>query len=317
MSSNNALILTGVDGSNPLGFLAALGTFRTLTRALPDDDIRMRWVQHSGAWRPEVQATRAISPDALLEQLMAQLKQMDGHRALAFADNLSVTPDDFRAHAASAMSDAHAGSTDDALVAAEFAAAFACDSIQNEQMLVQDTALRTMAGAGHQHFIAFMRHIVAHTDESQLKKALFEIWRYDDPIAKQSLRWEPSEDSRYAVQWRDPSGDPSRRERGTMLGANRLAIEGLPLMSCAPESHSLGTVCFAGRRARDTFWTWPVWAPFVSLDVCKSLIANAMLSCPGALPAAQLRAIGVEAVFRSQRITTGKFRNFTPARAVL
>lgn len=317
MNENSGLVLTGLDGSNPLAFLAALGTLRTLTKAWPDQKVRMRWVQHSGAWRPEVQSLPEMCSITLLEVLTPQLKAMQGHWALAFADNLNVLPKEFRVHAQSAIREAQAGDSADAHVAAEFAAAFACDALQTEQMTVQDTALRTMAGAGHQHFIASMRHIIANTEASHLERALFDIWRYDDPIAKQSLRWEPSEDSRYALQWRDPSGDPSRKERGTMLGANRLAIEGLPLMTCAPGARALGTVGFTGRGARDTFWTWPIWDPFVTVDVCRSLIANSLVLKRDADSSTRLQAMGVRTAFRSQRILTGNFRNFTPARAIL
>jgi len=161
-----------------------------------------------------------------------------------------------------------------------------------------------------------MRGIIEGTGQHHLEKALFERWRYDDAVAKQSLRWDPAEDSRYALQWRDPSGDPARKERGTMLGANRLATEGLPLLVCAPEGETLRTTGFVGRGARDTYWTWPIWDKFISLDVCRSLLANRDLRKPTPAAIRRLKGMGVQAAFRSQRITTGKFRSFTPATAV-
>lgn len=45
------IVLSGLSGGNPLGFLAALGTFRTLSDALPGR-VRMNWRQESGGWRP-------------------------------------------------------------------------------------------------------------------------------------------------------------------------------------------------------------------------------------------------------------------------
>lgn len=45
------IVLTGLNGGNPLGFLAALGTFRTLSDALPGR-VRMNWQQELGGWRP-------------------------------------------------------------------------------------------------------------------------------------------------------------------------------------------------------------------------------------------------------------------------
>jgi hypothetical protein len=101
-----------------------------------------------------------------------------------------------------------------------------------------------------------------------------------------------------------------------MLGANRLAIEGLPLVTCAPVGATLRTTGFTGSGARSTFWTWPIWTSPVGIDVCRSLLAHAPLVRTAPAGYAELRAIGDAAAFRSQRITIGKFRNFAPATAV-
>ena len=39
----NGLLLRGLDGTNPLGFLAALGLFRVLHEASGSEDLRMSW----------------------------------------------------------------------------------------------------------------------------------------------------------------------------------------------------------------------------------------------------------------------------------
>jgi hypothetical protein len=134
-----------------------------------------------------------------------------------------------------------------------------------------------MAGAGHQHFLGFMRNIIATTTAEHLRKTLFDPWRYDDPVQNATLRWDPADDSRYALQWRNPSGDPSRRSSGSMLGANRLAIEGLPLLPTSPQSFGLATTGFRGRKSSDTFWTWPVWSIPLDLHTVRSLLAHSEL----------------------------------------
>ena len=40
---NAGLVLNGLDGANPLAFLAALGTLRGLTLAWPERRIRLSW----------------------------------------------------------------------------------------------------------------------------------------------------------------------------------------------------------------------------------------------------------------------------------
>lgn len=170
---------------------------------------------------------------------------------------------------------------------------------------IQDTALRTMSGAGHQHFVAFIAQLAEETTESHLAQALFSLWRYSDPGP--SLRWDPTDDRRYALRWGEPSGDPVRTVRGT----NRLAVEALPLLPVMPVGRSLETTGFSQRRG-EVRWTWPIWEGFLDLDTMRSLLALQELQQPQP-SREQLGRIGVIEVYRSMRITQGKYRNFTPA----
>lgn len=309
-------VLEGIDGSNPLAFLAAIGTLRSLTLLAPADPVTMHWKPTGGAWRPVVAASAFADEDDLVDRLSTWLANVPVDETFGFADDLAVPAGDFRDHALSVVDLATGSRHETDQRPLEFASAFGCDALVLEDGKIKDTALRTMSGAGHQHFLAFMRGIVKTTESSHIRRTLFETWTYDDPVSGQSLRWDPQEDSRYALQWRNPSGDPSRNVRGTMLGANRLAIEGMPLVATAPERRTLRTIGFVGRGARDTFWTWPIWGCAISLDSCRSLLALSTLTRDERSAFTELRAIGVATAFRSQRITVGKFRNFTNAKAL-
>jgi hypothetical protein len=154
-----------------------------------------------------------------------------------------------------------------------------------------------------------MNEIARDTSVEQLREALFGPWQYRD--VGFSMRWDPEDDRRYALRWLNPSGDAARNVRG----ANRLAIEGLRLFPTVPSTTHLATTAFTGQKASNTFLSWPIWETPISLDTCRSLLAHAELTKPW--PASYAcRAIGIVAVLRSQRITTGKFRNFTPAQVV-
>lgn len=307
--------MTGLDGSNPLAFLAAVGTLRTLTLATNGETVRMRWVIEAGAWRPELRSRRPLTQDYLLDLFEKQLARLKDHPALARWDNLIVPPDEYRTYAIEARQPASA----DERTWADLAAAFACEVTTStdgkKHPVVQDTAFRTMSGAGWQHFLGNMRNIVATTTRAHLAKALFDAWTYEDPLVNSTLRWDPADDIRHALQWRDPSGDPARKTGGTVLGANRLGVEALPLFPSAPVGARLVTTGFTGAGARDTFWSWPIWSGPVTMDVCRTLLAldEIVATVPDAR---RLRARGIVAVYRSQRITEGKYRNFTPARAV-
>jgi hypothetical protein len=232
---------------------------------------------------------------------------MAGHPAFAIDDNLKIPPDRYRKdYAELAAAKAHESRD---RTWADFVAAFGSEATASEEGVIQDTALRTMSGAGHQHFLKTMRDLVQNTAAEHLRKALFEPWRYEDP--KPSLRWDPADDRRYALRWNEPSGDPIR----TVRGANRVAIEALPLLPAMPVGTRLETTGFRGRSSRDTFWTWPIWSAPLTVDAVRSVLALRQLQ-EDPPPRPELAAMGVNEVYRSQRLTVGKYRNFAPAQAV-
>ncbi|OED37815.1 hypothetical protein AB833_22090 [Chromatiales bacterium (ex Bugula neritina AB1)] len=228
----------------------------------------------------------------------------------AIGDNLTISPLRFNEIAAEFSSEV-IENLDVCAESLDMLAALGTDTIHQphskDRSLMQDTALRTMSGAGHQHFIKFILGIIATTDESHYQSTLFEIWRYTDEGRGLNLRWDPIDDRRYATRWKNPSSDASV----TMRGANRLAIEALPLM----------TVALVGRRAETTGfhsnnWIWPIWDGELVLPVISTVLQMANLAGRDARARHELAERGVVERFMSSRITVGKFRNFTPARSM-
>lgn len=303
---SSSLVLSGLDGSNPLAFLAALGALRALTRAWPDSAVRMSWRLADGAWRPALHV--ALESRDVVSALLEKCREAAKHPTLAIADNLTIKPENLRSHTMSLL-----GSDDRDATA--FAAAFGSDAITTKTGNIADTALRTMSGAGHQHFLKSMRDVLASVNTEHIERALFHAWDYADPLRGLSLRFDPMDDKRYALQWIDPGTDSTRGSRGNMLGANALAVLGIPLLAVAPVRAELLTTCFQGSRSTDCFLTWPVWKWPLSLDVAASLLSqeDIQLKSP---PRGTLSNQGVVEVYRSQRITTDKFRNFTPSTSV-
>lgn len=300
--TGTARLLSGIDGGNLLGVLAALGLLRILSRHEPGLRPRLAWQVQEGAWRPQLVMQYKLSDEELITMLDAALKAMVAHPAWTFANDLNVSAQVYRDYARSA-----AMAVPEEPLQAEFAAAFACDAVTDasgKKDIVSDTALRTMSGAGHQHFLGFMRQLAECTGPEHLRKALFEPWRYDDD--KPSMRWDPLDDRRYALRWNEPSGDPIR----TVRGANRLAIEALPLFPVMPRGRRLETTGFSLGGSRVTYIYWPIWRCPIPLPVVRSLLADRRLSDPSK-HRGPLRAIGVELVYRSQRLTVDKYRNFT------
>ncbi len=297
--------LTGINGASPLGFLAALGAFR-VAQEIHTKRVAMSWAPTGGAWRPFLHLPDETTPETLVEKLDHHLRARADSPAFTVAKNIKMSASNFHHYSAGAI--IHWYSGDNPALAA-FAAAFGSDGVMDEKGEIEDTAFRTMSGAGHQHFLQFMNELARSTTPTQIKESLFGPWSYQD--TQFSMRWDPEDDRRYSLRWGNPSSDPAKNVRG----ANRLAIEGLPMFPTMPNASHLATTGFVGKKSNNTFWTWPLWDAAISIDVCRSLLAAPELANPN-LELAHLSPLGVVAVFRSQRITTGKFRNFTPAISV-
>lgn len=309
MSDGKSILLKGLDGSNPLAFLAAIGTLRTLTLALPDDPVRMSWELDNGAWRPRVWCSAASDGVAIIETLNGALSSAARRASFAIGDNLNLPAIEFRAHLLRSVENAALLTNPVARTDTDFLAAFGSEVVKNDDGTMQDTALRTMSGAGHQHFLKFIREIVAKTDAEHLRRALFCEWDYGDEGRGLNLRWDPLDDRRYALRWEDPSSDPIK----TMRGANRLAIEALPLLPTIPTTARLVTMAVQGSGRRDTYFTWPIWSHAINMPVVFALLGQ-VESLKGDSAARVAR--GLSAMYSTARITTGKFRNFTPSTPV-
>lgn len=301
------LLLEGLDGGNPLAYLAALGSLRITALAWPEWSARLHWLNARGGWRPCLSLDGKVGRDEWLAAIDRSLQDKTGHTAFSLANDLNVPCGTFRAVAMTAATQAAMGDRR----SADYLAAFGSEAIETEvngkkSGTIADTALRTMSGAGHQHFLGFMRELVGVTKAEHLASALFDAWDYSDPGP--SMRWDPNDDRRYALRWQQPSGDPTK----TVRGANRLAIEALPLLPTAPVKGRLETTGFTQRKRRGVIWTWPIWNAPINMDTTRSLLALPELQQDEPDRKA-LSAMGVTEVYRCQRITQGKYRNFTPA----
>lgn len=305
MTDSQQIPLTGINGASPLGFLAALGAFR-VAQEINTARIALSWAPAGGAWRPILHTPNEMTPGSLVDGLDNYLRAQADSPTFTVAKNIKMPATDFRPHSIEAVKHWFSGSNP---AWATFVAAFGSDSVTDEKGEIDDTAFRTMSGAGHQHFLLFMNELARSTTAAQIKESLFGPWSYQD--TQFSMRWDPEDDRRYSLRWSNPSSDPAKNVRG----ANRLAIEALPLFPTMPSTSHLATTGFVGQRSNNTFWTWPIWDAPIGIDVCRSLLASPELANPH-LELVNLSPTGVVAVFRSQRITIGKFRNFTPATPV-
>ncbi len=298
--------LKGLDGGNLLGFLAAVGALQSVTAIEPAADWRMCWQQDDGPWRPTLSGNTALEPAELPQRLADYLRNTDNN-ALAIGKNLTISTDEFRELAKTAQGKATCSDRR----FADFITSFGCENTttRDKKGNIQDTALRTMAGAGHQHFLDTMLQTVRQTDAEHLRRSLFEPWERKD--LRLGLRWDPAEERRYALRWAEPSSKPATTERG----ANRLAIEALPLFPTAISGAGLATTGFRQERRRGIYVSWPIWICPLNIATIASVMRLQELGRDEPRHE-RLMPLGIAAVYRSRRVTEGKQRNFTPATPV-
>jgi len=304
-ATNKGLPLPGLDGTNPLGFLAAVGALRSLGRGF-----RMSWVPSGGTLVPLLthSENRSLDEEQILAHLRDNLERDISKHPCRLLESLTAEDGEDRRRV---FVDCFQQSRVDDSLSAEWISSLASD-------FVPPSATNQLQTARRDYFLINLREVITRTGLHDLRRSIFAPWDYADALDKQSLHFDPSEDRRHAYQWNQPSGDPNRKRAGGMLGANRLAIEAIPVFVSTPEEESLHTLGFSGNRSTNTRWTWPLWGVHAELQVVRSLLAHPMIQQDTFTSdqRAELNLMGVIAVYRTRRILVGKTPNFTPARRV-
>ncbi len=307
-----SLPLPGLDGANPLGFLAAIGTLILCNRVSqsahrPDwlSTVALSWGNGNLSYVPVLHFhAKPPPPLEFAEFLCKNLARTVEVHPIAWVfpmltDNERPLADLIRARCADRVPANRAY--------LDWVTALVCESAPEAASQLQ--VVRS------DYLLKNIPSVLRRTEPAHLFRCLFKTWDYADALDNQSLHWEPSEDRRHAYQWHMPSGDPTRKKRGGMLGANRLALEAWPWFPSFPAGDRVTTRGFRGNRAYDTFFTWPLWKEPVGVDAVASLLGLDHLQLDSPM-ANELQHYNVSCAFRLQRILIGKTPNFTTARAI-
>jgi hypothetical protein len=152
-------------------------------------------------------------------------------------------------------------------------------------------------------------------DSERIQRVLFRSWTCEDE--KLSMRWDPTEDRRYALMDRDPTASDNKTR--TVWMANLLAYRALVLFPCAPTRRGLGTTAWTTIHDERSL-TWPLWEFAAAPDTVRALLQLQELR-EARLDHSALDARGIAAVFRARCIrfppTGSSYKlNFSRARAV-
>lgn len=303
-ASEEGLILSGLDGTNPLGFLAVLGVLRVLTNG--QHRVRLGWKRMNGTWRPELigSPVSLVQLGNLIHDTIRNLNTSVWliHKKLPF--DAAV----FRKHAREAVL---VGSHSCREVADDLAS-FGADCFADKDGAFESTSL-CMVRSGDstgQGLLAYGKRIIETTTTEQLQRALTTVWLNEDDQC--ALRWDPAEDRPYAVQWRNPSKVGALSEKG----ANCLALFGMACLPAIPVQTGVETTGFGLKLPKQTSLTWPIWDQPISLSALASLLTLSQLQRTQPDPR-ELRQMGIVSVYRCNRIMTSTYyANFTPSRKV-
>ncbi|MYB77077.1 MAG: hypothetical protein F4X83_08280 [Chloroflexi bacterium] len=275
-SNDPGLLLHGLDGSNPLGFLAAVGALLILgnQRDCSGDMARMGSKATTGGWLPVLMgcgnneddvcaaAARALTgaPDTILDIGNHTQNNKDFNKFPFHADDFAAVLDDW--------TDGSPERRDVDLLAA-FGTEIYPDQRNGD---FQCTAFKMVRSgdSSRQGMLHYAKKIRQRVTDHAVKRTLFERWDYGDE--DYSLRWDPIENQPYALRWRDPSKSKTADGPGTMVVANCLAFEALRLMPCMPIGTKAHTTGFqeVGHRRR---FVWPIWTPCVNAETLRSLLS--------------------------------------------
>jgi len=230
---------------------------------------------------------------------------------LALGKQLNCTVDEYRDHALAFRDVARRGERE----TVDLLAAFGSDGCRAERSdAIQSTPFCFITGSGHQYFLDTVRQLMDHVHADRVRAVLFEPWTYSDEGL--SMRWDPSDDRRYALMDRDPTASDNKSR--TVWMANLLAYRALVLVPCAPRASGLVATGWDNHGQQEVL-TWPLWEFAAEPDTVRSMLQQRELHVERP-DRKTLQARGVVEVLRARRIKVGtgtNFKwNFSPARSV-
>ena len=257
--------LRGLEGTNPLGFLAALGV-QVLFDPEPDQP-KLWWSDHV---IPHAVIDSEFSIERVVDQALRVFPMWADSPALnpglgSKADNTGkFSRRDLTRYLQSTRSQQPGNRFATALVAE--------GSFDGAGKVAKPTDLYFTAG--QLKFLKIARDILTGVDREALVEGLDGPWSYSSPLS--SLGWDITDDRIYALA----AANPAKTKKLTNPGAEALAILGLsrhPVYAgrdLRGRDRTLTQGC-AGPWRRGGTYTWPLWTRPASPNVVRSLLAHA------------------------------------------
>ncbi|MSP26709.1 MAG: hypothetical protein EXR75_16520 [Myxococcales bacterium] len=254
--------LSGLDGQNPIAFLAAVGALRIAAEHA--EGARLSW-SYEGRWRPTLSLPDG-SPDLvdILWEDAGRWSDASPELNLFYDDSFDLKPSPlvFREFSGRAFEATKGPGT---RRFADFVAAYATETGRDGKENTKPTALHFTAG--QQSFLKQVRLIRAGLTRKDLDEALFGPWEYNRDLP--NLRWDVLGERLYALRASSPSGDKALG----VPGADWLAYQALPFFPVMPQEQGIQTTAAPG-KGKEFRFEWALWTAPLTLDVVRSVIAH-------------------------------------------
>lgn len=291
--------LRGIDGSSPLGFLAALGLLRLASvdndRArlgfTPNGSFRAFFDETTGDLAKIVTADAARATHDMPWLLRYEKVEKNGARQVM---DLKAPPAVFREFACRSIEAWRKGEQEGAGYAAAFGTTVAVDGKGN----TKPTAFHFTAA--NQQFLGTVKLIRGSVTEEWVRASLFE-GHARRPGS--NLRWDPTAERNWALMASNPNTE------GTSVDApiEWLAFRALPFLPSFPRGSRILTTGVTGRGEHMEF-SWPLWQCALTAATVQSVLQASWSD------ARERSARGIFAICTSSiRRTSQGFGNFGPA----
>ena len=298
--------LTGIEGTNPLGFLAALGV-QVAFESEPEQPL-LWW---SDDVTPHAVVDENFSVDRIGDQALQVFDQWKSSLALDpkhhdgsslhKGDALKLSSDDMRIYLSQAVQDNTASPLISALIAE--------GSLDRKREAKPSDLYFT---AGQQKFLAMARKILNGVTKHDVIEGLEGPWSYSSKLP--SLMWDVVDDRVYALA----ADDPSKEKKLTNPGPEALALLGMSRHQVFGVRNRTLTLGCSGSW-KEGRYTWPLWHRPASPSSVMSLLVHASHDRPTETERHRwFRAWGIVTVLKSpiRRSGQGGYGTFAPPEVV-
>lgn len=256
--------LPGLNGSNPLGFLATLGLLRIAPGAklgFSTDGSFQCFVEVDISGSDLARFIAADAKSAANDEApwrFTYTKAATKKQNPKMVADLKPPPGEFGRYLAACIEAWLTGNEE----AAGYAAAYATDVAVDGKGNTKPTAFHFTAA--NQTFLGTVEAIRASLTKEWIEASLF---KGHDERPGSNLRWDPASERNWALMAKNPNDD------GTRVNAplEWLAFLGLPLLPSFPRGTRVITSGVSGRGNGMTF-TWPLWSVPASLQTTRSAL---------------------------------------------